>query len=63
MSIFFSFTLQYGIFFFYHEVSKKDIITNKSFFFTKSRLCPLLNGTMAADKGAAEHGGFGSYTG
>ncbi|KAI9163128.1 putative transcription initiation factor TFIID 111 kDa subunit [Paramyrothecium foliicola] len=25
------------------------------------RLCPLLNGTMKADNGAAEHGGFGNY--
>ena len=26
------------------------------------RLCPLLNGTMKADNGAAEHGGFGNYS-
>ncbi|KAF4339059.1 transcription initiation factor TFIID subunit 1 [Fusarium beomiforme] len=25
------------------------------------KLCPLLNGTMKADNGAAEHGGFGNY--
>ncbi|KAG5936004.1 hypothetical protein E4U53_000310 [Claviceps sorghi] len=25
------------------------------------RLCPLLNGTMKSDNGAAEHGGFGNY--
>ncbi|KAF7558505.1 hypothetical protein G7046_g5653 [Stylonectria norvegica] len=27
----------------------------------RKRLCPLLNGTMKADNGAAEHGGFGNY--
>lgn len=29
--------------------------------FTLLRLCPLLNGTMKADNGASEHGGFGNY--
>ncbi|KAL6413288.1 transcription initiation factor TFIID, subunit TAF1 [Ilyonectria robusta] len=28
---------------------------------TNKKLCPLLNGTMKADNGAAEHGGFGNY--
>ncbi|KAF4592160.1 putative transcription initiation factor TFIID [Ophiocordyceps camponoti-floridani] len=28
---------------------------------TNKKLCPLLNGTMKADKGTAEHGGFGNY--
>ncbi|PHH87396.1 hypothetical protein CDD83_8927 [Cordyceps sp. RAO-2017] len=28
---------------------------------TNKKLCPLLNGTMKADQGAAEHGGFGNY--
>ena len=32
-----------------------------SLLFTFQRLCPLLNGTMKADNGAAEHGGFGNY--
>ncbi|GJN75928.1 transcription initiation factor TFIID complex subunit [Purpureocillium lilacinum] len=27
----------------------------------RPKLCPLLNGTMKADNGAAEHGGFGNY--
>ncbi|KAI5467624.1 hypothetical protein BGZ63DRAFT_371701 [Mariannaea sp. PMI_226] len=29
---------------------------------TNKKLCPLLNGTMKADNGAAEHGGFGNYS-
>ncbi|ODA77352.1 hypothetical protein RJ55_06980 [Drechmeria coniospora] len=28
---------------------------------TNKKLCPLLNGTMKADNGALEHGGFGNY--
>ncbi|PNY25520.1 transcription initiation factor TFIID [Tolypocladium capitatum] len=28
---------------------------------TNKKLCPLLNGTMKSDNGAAEHGGFGNY--
>ncbi|UKZ65513.1 uncharacterized protein TrAtP1_006712 [Trichoderma atroviride] len=28
---------------------------------TNKKLCPLLNGTMKADNGASEHGGFGNY--
>lgn len=28
---------------------------------TNKKLCPLLNGTMKMDNGAAEHGGFGNY--
>ena len=28
---------------------------------TNKKLCPLLNGTMTADTGSADHGGFGSY--
>ncbi|KAL2211340.1 hypothetical protein CC79DRAFT_1328724 [Sarocladium strictum] len=28
---------------------------------TNKKLCPLLNGTMKADNGLAEHGGFGAY--
>lgn len=28
---------------------------------TNKKLCPLLNGTMSTDNGAAEHGGFGTY--
>lgn len=36
-----------------HETQANQFITQ--------RLCPLLNGTMKADNGAAEHGGFGNY--
>jgi len=29
---------------------------------TNKKLCPMLNGTMSNDNGAAEHGGFGTYS-
>ncbi|KAF5001498.1 hypothetical protein FGRMN_969 [Fusarium graminum] len=46
---------RYQLFFILKTSLQNSLLTSRS------RLCPLLNGTMKADNGAAEHGGFGNY--